>query len=168
MPILREPLSGPVPSRLTSSTLPEGPPCARGPTAGAGAQAQGHGKVPPFRQGRGAHGQGAVHRERKRPDRPQHEALPGARPRRQGVQDEAPDVSIRPAVPGCDGRRDGTDLCGQELPWGAEDVRRGRSPGADQAKAGEISRTQKRHPTRRAPRSASTWSTPSAKSRRGG
>ena len=34
------------------------------------------------------------------PDRPQHEALPGTSPRRQGVQDEAPDVSIRPAVPG--------------------------------------------------------------------
>ena len=57
-------------------------------------------KVPLFWQGREAHGQGTVRRERKRPDRPQHEALPGTSPRRQGVQDEAPDVSIRPAVPG--------------------------------------------------------------------
>ena len=38
---------------------------------------EGHGKVPLFGQGREAHGQGTVHREHKRPDRPQHEALPG-------------------------------------------------------------------------------------------
>ena len=49
-------------------------------------QAEGHGKVPLFGQGWEAHGQGTVHREHKRPDRPQHEALPGARPRYQGVQ----------------------------------------------------------------------------------
>ena len=35
-------------------------------------------------------------------------------------------------------------------------------------KPGKNSRTQKRHPTRRTPGSASTWSTPSEKSRRGG
>ena len=41
-----------------------------------------------------------VHRERSRPDHPQHQALPRTRTRLQGVQDEASDIPHESAEPG--------------------------------------------------------------------
>ena len=84
----------------------------------AGAEAQTHGKVPLFGQGREA-----AKVPHKRPDHPQHEAG-----RVQGVQDEAPDVSLRTGLTA----RRGRQRCGS--------IRTGATRGRRRLRRGPIRR----------------------------